>query len=99
MATPVERYWTAPGSTMRMSFQLREKMSLQVRAEFFNVTNTPQFGIPNGGLNTGGGFRPTAGTSGNLIFPSQANIVQGPGAITGTISPMRQIQFGLKLIW
>ena len=48
---------------------------------------------------TGGGFRPTAGTSGNLIFPSQANIVQGPGAITGTISPMRQIQFGLKLIW
>jgi len=33
------------------------------------------------------------------VYPPQANIVQGPAAITSTVSAMRQIQFGLKLLW
>ena len=81
------------------NFQLVERLRLQFRAEFFNVTNTPQFNVPNGVLNTGGGFRPIIGPGGGLVYPSQANIVQGPGAITSTIAAMRQIQFGLKLLW
>jgi hypothetical protein len=81
------------------NFSLMERLKLQFRAEFFNFTNTPQFNVPNGGLNTGGGFQPVKDSSGNLTFPSQANIVKGPGAVTSLIAPMRDIQFGLKLIW
>jgi hypothetical protein len=29
------------------AFEFRENMSLQLRAEFFNFTNTPRFGMPN----------------------------------------------------
>ncbi|HVN80894.1 MAG TPA: TonB-dependent receptor [Terriglobia bacterium] len=29
------------------AFEFRENMSLQLRAEFFNFTNTPRFGLPN----------------------------------------------------
>ena len=54
---------------------LGEQGSLQVRAEFFNVLNHPQFGLPN----------------------NTVNIPQG-GTITSA-SPMRQIQFGLKLVF
>jgi hypothetical protein len=49
-------------------------------------------------MNTGGGFQP-ARTSGQVVYPSQANIVGGVGAVTSLASPMRNIQFGLKLLW
>ena len=81
------------------NFQLRERLRLQFRAEFFNITNTPKFYVPGGTLLTSPAYRPTVGANGNLVYPSQANIVQGPAAITSTVSAMRQIQFGLKLLW
>ena len=31
-------------------FQLTERWRLQYRAEFFNLFNTPQFGLPNGSI-------------------------------------------------
>jgi hypothetical protein len=81
------------------SFSLRERAKLQFRAEFFNLFNTPQFGIPNRTLNTVAGFQPVRAADGSLSWPSQAGITGGPGAITNLISPMRNIQFGLKLLW
>jgi len=74
-------------------------VKLQFRAEMFNLFNTPQFARPNGSLNTGGSFLPTRAADGSINFPSQAGQVRGPGAITGLVSPMRQIQFGIKLLW
>ena len=80
------------------NFRLTERLKLQFRGEMFNVFNTPQFARPNPGLQTATNLLPQ-GTPGNVTFPSQANIVRGPGAITSLVSPMRQIQFGLKLLW
>lgn len=81
------------------NFQIHERVKLQFRSEMYNLFNTPQFARPNGSLNTAAAFLPTRGANGTLNFPSQANQVRGPGAITSLVSPMRQIQFGLKLLW
>lgn len=81
------------------NFGITERVKLQFRGEFFNVLNTPQFNVPNRGLNTGGGFLPQRAANGTVTFPSQAGISSGPGAITSLIAPMRNIQFGLKLLW
>jgi hypothetical protein len=81
------------------NFQIHERVKLQFRSEMYNLFNTPQFARPNGGLNTGGSFLPTRSASGGIDYPSQANQARGVGAITGLVSPMRQIQFGLKLLW
>jgi hypothetical protein len=80
-------------------FQIVERVRLQFRAEMYNLFNTPQFARPNGSLNTGGSFLPARNASGGIDYPSQAIQVRGVGAITGLVSPMRQIQFGLKLLW
>ncbi len=34
-------------------FQVKERVSIQFRAEAFNATNTPHFGLPNGAVNAG----------------------------------------------
>jgi hypothetical protein len=75
---------------------IREQMRVQFRAEFFNLFNTPQFGLPSSGLNAAPAFLPT--TAGGA-FPTQVTAARGPGAITGIIAPMRQMQFGLKFLF
>lgn len=81
------------------NFQLTERARIQFRAEFFNLFNTPQFSLPGRGLNTNAGYQPVRDAAGGVTWPSQANIANGPGAITSLIAPMRNIQFGLKVLW
>ena len=64
---------------------LRERLSLQFRAEIFNLLNRANFNTPN--LIT---F--TSSTAGTKTSGTA-------GAIASTSTASRQIQFGLKLIW
>jgi hypothetical protein len=73
---------TLDGSAFK-NFVIRERLRLQFRAELFNALNTPFFGQPN-----------------NLGFVSPTSVVpDGPrvGEVRSLRSPMRIIQFGLKL--
>jgi hypothetical protein len=62
---------------------LSERVTLQFRAEFFNVLNRANLGTPNAVVfsSATSGISPTA------------------GVITSTATASRQVQFGLKLIW
>lgn len=62
---------------------LSEKVTLQFRAELFNILNRANFGTPNAVVfsSATSGISPTA------------------GVITSTSTTSRQVQFGLKLIW
>jgi hypothetical protein len=62
---------------------IRERLKLQFRAEFFNMLNRANFGIPNTVVYTAANSAPS---------PTA-------GVITSTASTSRQIQFGLKLLW
>ena len=73
-----------------------ERVRLQFRAEIFNIFNTPQFGVPNSALNGATAFLPSTA---NGAFPTQITASRGPGAITSLVAPMRQMQFGLKLLF
>jgi hypothetical protein len=79
------------------NIQLREKLRLQFRAEMFNLFNTPQFATPSASLGTATNqFLPT--TAGG-VFPTQVTPSKGPGSISSLVAPMRQMQFGLKLLF
>jgi Carboxypeptidase regulatory-like domain/TonB dependent receptor len=65
-------------------FPVTETSSFRLRAEFFNVTNTPQFANPSTSLGYGNALLPTP--TANSTF----------GQITSTISNPRIIQFAAK---
>jgi hypothetical protein len=67
--------------------RLRERMSLQFRAEIFNILDRANFNTPNLIV-----FTPPTAT--NLTGLSGT-----AGAITSTTTTARQVQFGLKLLW
>jgi hypothetical protein len=62
---------------------ISERAKLQFRAEFFNLFNRANFGIPN-----------TVVYSAANSAPSPT-----AGVITGTATTSRQIQFGVKLLF
>lgn len=58
------------------TFGITERFRMQFRGEFFNLSNTPQFGLPNSSIGN-----PNAGIIGTVV------------------SPERQVQLALKLLW
>jgi Carboxypeptidase regulatory-like domain len=66
--------------------RLRESASVQFRAEFFNIFNHSNFGLPNPDLFA------TVGAGGATVSPTA-------GRITTTTVPARQIQFAVKLLF
>ena len=68
-----------------------ERVSLQFRAEFFNVFNHANLNTPNPVVFTSGATDPA-----NPVSPVGSPTA---GLITSTSTTSRQIQFGLKLLW
>jgi hypothetical protein len=64
--------------------RISEAFNVQLRAEFFNVLNHPNFQSP---------------VTSNAIFNPDGTSVSGAGAINSTTTTSRQIQFGVKIIW
>ncbi len=79
--------WNLDDSLIR-DFRVKERFTIQFRAEFFNIFNHPSFQQPNTTIFTGTTANGTVG---------QYN--GSAGQITGTTSSPRQIQFGLKVIF
>ncbi len=74
------------------AFRMTERMRLEFRSEFFNLTNTPNFGNPGAG---GNGVNPAPGWN-DYTSPSSF------GKITTTRdgqNDQREIQFALKFYW
>jgi Carboxypeptidase regulatory-like domain/TonB-dependent Receptor Plug Domain len=69
---------------------LRERFSLQFRAELFNILDRANFNTPNVIV-----FTPT----GAVASPSSSVPSPTAGKITSTSTTARQVQFALKLLW
>jgi hypothetical protein len=63
---------------------LSDKMSIQLRAEMFNILNHPNFLPP---------------LDNSTIFNQDGSLVTGAGAIDSTSTDPRQIQFGIRAVW
>jgi hypothetical protein len=68
-------------------FPVKETSSFRFRAEFFNLTNTPQFGNPSTGLGYGDPTLPNPTASSSF------------GQITSTATNPRIIQFAAKYVF
>ena len=80
-------------------FKLKERLSIQFRAEGFNILNHVNFANPFGG--PGGDFSftdPSADAGASFGFRPQTPDVTSSNPILGSGGP-RAIQLGLKLIW
>ena len=65
-----------------------EGKNLEVRAEFFNIMNHPNFAPPS-----------SFGTGTTVFLDAQGRVNPNAGRIVGTTTTSRQIQFGLKFIF
>jgi hypothetical protein len=90
-------FWNYDFSTTK-NFQLRERLQLQFRAEFFNIFNHPNFALPSNVITPG--FladhvtpNPNAGTAG--LITQTPDVAQGNPGLGG--GGPRVMQFGLRL--
>jgi carboxypeptidase family protein/TonB-dependent receptor-like protein len=81
--------------TLRRQFKLRERLSLQARADFFNIFNHPNFGPPTNYLTS-----PLFGQATQMLGASL-----GSGGQNGGLNPLyqiggpRSVQLALKLLF
>jgi hypothetical protein len=73
--------------SVRKDTKIRERLSLQFRAEIFNLLDRANFNTPNLIVFSPPTVANPSGLSGTA------------GAITSTSTTARQVQFGLKLLW
>jgi hypothetical protein len=64
--------------------QVSENFNIQLRFEFFNIFNHPNFQAP---------------IDNDALFDTNGNPVAGAGAVDTTATTSRQIQFGMRVIW
>jgi Carboxypeptidase regulatory-like domain/TonB-dependent Receptor Plug Domain/TonB dependent receptor len=64
--------------------RISERLSLQLRAEFFNILNRPNFAVP---------------TDNETLFDQTGAPIASAGEVDQTSTTAREIQFGAKLIW
>jgi hypothetical protein len=64
--------------------RISETFNVQLRAEFFNIFNHPNFAAP---------------VDNETLFDQKGNPIGGAGSIDQTSTTSRQIQFALKVIW
>jgi hypothetical protein len=83
--------WNLDFSAIK-NFPIKERQSLQLRFETFNILNHPALAGPN--MNWGGSS-PTPAPS----FGQIRDIVTAAGFVRGTAYDMRQLQFALKYIF
>jgi outer membrane receptor protein involved in Fe transport len=90
-------FWNYDFSTTK-NFQLRERLTLQFRAEFFNIFNHPNFALPSNVITPG--FladhvtpNPDAGVAGSIT--QTPDVAQGNPGLGG--GGPRVMQFGLRL--
>lgn len=81
--------------TLRRQFRVQERLSLQLRADFFNIFNHPNFGPPTNYLSS-----PLFGQATQMLASAL-----GSGGDSGGLNPLHQIggprsaQLALKLIF
>ncbi|HUI79720.1 MAG TPA: hypothetical protein VLY24_17460 [Bryobacteraceae bacterium] len=87
-------FWNIDFSAIKNT-AIKENLNLQFRAEFFNIFNHSNWGLPNAAAFSQGATPLIPGLpceNGGCISPTA-------GQITTIAAPMRQIQFALKLIF
>ena len=87
MYGPHAQHWDF---SLAKEFPIHEQMKIQFRAEGFNITNTPSFGLPGTGLASAFGQGPSGG--GGPPGPPYGSINS-----TATGSNPRQMQFALRM--
>jgi hypothetical protein len=81
--------------SIQKNTKITERITLQFRAEGFNVLNRANFFQPNGGIFTAPS--PAVGFN-TALLNSGASVAGNAGQITTAQDP-REIQFGLKLLF
>jgi len=67
--------------------RISERFNIQFQAQFFNVLNRANFAPPLKAAQT------------NIFNQNGGPPLLGAGAITSTVTPSRQLQFALKVVW